>query len=574
METSCFPAAKHGGGLSDAELEAVLMHEMIHVARKDNLIANLHRALCCIFWFHPFVWILDRLLLADRERACDEEVIRLGGAADVYASSLLKVLRFCLGWNVAGASNATGSNLGRRVERIMSANVQVKLSLWHRVAIGCTAALVIMLSMVAGLLTRNAVDAQNAQTPAREIGGVTGWISRGVEADQENLIERLDQAPVVAIGFRNSDKAPVVIHQASVRAVPRESDGPGDEFAVAPVITFTNNSGRRIRGFVIELRNASQRYDYFERATSPIEPQATYTSRSPRRLMFMVGRPENLYVRVIGVVFDDGEVWGVVPPPPPPPPPAELKTLEWAPETAARVNNHNGAPLTITSATLKTARVVAGQREGTEANSDERYMVKLGVQLANNTGRRITGLAIGFARPSKDGMRTFVSARVEPFGTYNLELPSPDSPGYGAFPLPGNPNFHEVSVIGVKFEDGEVWGDFPPPPPPPPAPPVATQGTDEPKLIRKAAGVLAASATHRVVPDSPPLARAARITGSVVVEVTIDEAGTVIAARAISGHPLLKDAAVSAARQWRFNETLLAGVPVRVIGNLTFNFEP
>jgi protein TonB len=72
----------------------------------------------------------------------------------------------------------------------------------------------------------------------------------------------------------------------------------------------------------------------------------------------------------------------------------------------------------------------------------------------------------------------------------------------------------------------------------------------------------------------PPLARAARISGSVVVEVMIDEVGNVISARALSGHPLLKDAAVDAARQWQFAPTLLSGAAVKVIGTLTFNFEP
>ncbi|HJZ67954.1 MAG TPA: tetratricopeptide repeat protein, partial [Blastocatellia bacterium] len=59
----------------------------------------------------------------------------------------------------------------------------------------------------------------------------------------------------------------------------------------------------------------------------------------------------------------------------------------------------------------------------------------------------------------------------------------------------------------------------------------------------------------------------------VVVEVTIDEEGNVISARAISGHPLLKDAAIDAARGWTFNQTLLQGVPVKVIGTITFRFE-
>jgi len=248
--------------------------------------------------------------------------------------------------------------------------------------------------------------------------------------------------------------------------------------------------------------------------------------------------------------------------------------LEAAPETSARFNNSNGAALTITGATLRTARVERAQRVGTQASSQERYMIKLNVQLSNNSGRRISGLAFEFAHPdSKDGIRTFTSVKIEPFATYNLELPSPDAPGYGAFLLPSNPSNNEARVIGIKFEDGEIWGVFPPPPPPPPAPPVVSPA-EGPKLIRKSREVFAASATRRIVPDSPPLARAARISGSVVVEVTLDEAGVVIEARAISGHPLLKDAAVNAARQWQFTPTLLSGVPVRVIGTLVFNFEP
>jgi TonB family protein len=93
-----------------------------------------------------------------------------------------------------------------------------------------------------------------------------------------------------------------------------------------------------------------------------------------------------------------------------------------------------------------------------------------------------------------------------------------------------------------------------------------------PKIIRKSGGVLQGSATKRAEPAYPPLAKAARVSGSVVVEVTIDEDGNVFAARAISGHPLLKDAAVAASREWTFAPTILTGVPVKVIGTITFNF--
>ena len=95
---------------------------------------------------------------------------------------------------------------------------------------------------------------------------------------------------------------------------------------------------------------------------------------------------------------------------------------------------------------------------------------------------------------------------------------------------------------------------------------------EPPKIIRKSGGVLQTAATRRVEPAYPPLAKTARVSGSVVVEVTVDEEGNVISSRAISGHPLLKDAAVNAARGWKFTPTQLSGVPVKVIGTITFNF--
>ncbi|HST20976.1 MAG TPA: energy transducer TonB [Blastocatellia bacterium] len=95
---------------------------------------------------------------------------------------------------------------------------------------------------------------------------------------------------------------------------------------------------------------------------------------------------------------------------------------------------------------------------------------------------------------------------------------------------------------------------------------------EPPKIIRKSGGVLQGSAVRRAEPAYPPLAKAAKVSGSVVVEVTVDEDGKVIAARAIAGHPLLKDSAVAAARNWKFTPTMLAGTPVKVIGTITFNY--
>jgi len=93
-----------------------------------------------------------------------------------------------------------------------------------------------------------------------------------------------------------------------------------------------------------------------------------------------------------------------------------------------------------------------------------------------------------------------------------------------------------------------------------------------PLIIRKSGGVLQGSATTRVQPTYPSEALAHRIAGRVVVEVTLDVNGSVIAARALSGPDELRGSAVSAAREWKFHPTVLSGMPVEVIGTITFNF--
>jgi TonB family protein len=68
------------------------------------------------------------------------------------------------------------------------------------------------------------------------------------------------------------------------------------------------------------------------------------------------------------------------------------------------------------------------------------------------------------------------------------------------------------------------------------------------------------------------VAKAARASGTVVVQITVDEGGKVISASAVSGHPLLRQAAVQAAYQARFSPTLLTGQAVKVTGTITYNF--
>lgn len=85
-------------------------------------------------------------------------------------------------------------------------------------------------------------------------------------------------------------------------------------------------------------------------------------------------------------------------------------------------------------------------------------------------------------------------------------------------------------------------------------------------------GVVNGKAISLVKPAYPAAAKAVRASGTVNVQVTIDENGNVIAASAVSGHPLLRSSAEAAARASKFSPTKVDGKPVKVTGVLVYNF--
>jgi protein TonB len=90
--------------------------------------------------------------------------------------------------------------------------------------------------------------------------------------------------------------------------------------------------------------------------------------------------------------------------------------------------------------------------------------------------------------------------------------------------------------------------------------------------VKLSAGESIGPATKKVMPYYPPEAKYSRAQGTVQVEITVSESGKVIGAKAISGHELLRDAAVEAAKQWEFEPTEDSGAPVTRQGVLTFSF--
>lgn len=105
------------------------------------------------------------------------------------------------------------------------------------------------------------------------------------------------------------------------------------------------------------------------------------------------------------------------------------------------------------------------------------------------------------------------------------------------------------------------------PTPPPAARPVH-------KVVRVGSNLKAPRQTYNVDPVYPPLARQARVSGTVVVDAVIDEHGDVVEVRVVSGHPLLVDAALKAVGQWKYEPTTLNGQPVSVELRVQVHFTP
>ena len=135
--------------LDDVHLEAILAHEVTHVRRRDNLTAALHMLVEAVFWFHPLVWWLGTRLVEERERACDEEVLRLCRRPEAYAEGILKVCEFCLESPLPCVSGVTGSDLKKRIANVLAAHATLRLGLGKKlllvaVAVGAAAVPVVM----------------------------------------------------------------------------------------------------------------------------------------------------------------------------------------------------------------------------------------------------------------------------------------------------------------------------------------------------------------------------------------------------------------------------------------------
>lgn len=148
--------------LTPAEFESVLLHELAHVRRQDNLFGLFAHCVVCVFWFDPLLWWIERRLVAEREQACDELVIRSGASPSTYVNGILKVCRFQISDAVAGTSGMNKSGLKDRLELIMSYRSHDRASR-SRLVLGALATIMTVVPFVAGFIQESALNAQTRE---------------------------------------------------------------------------------------------------------------------------------------------------------------------------------------------------------------------------------------------------------------------------------------------------------------------------------------------------------------------------------------------------------------------------
>ena len=350
-----------------------MLHELLHVERNDNLAIILQKTLFALLWFFPLVWLIDRRLFEERERACDEEVVRLRQSPEIYVSGILKVVRACVEQRLVGMSSIGGSSLERRIRHLLSTAPRNKLSVPEgALMIGFVAGMAIF-SVSAGLVNRDAyAEWSNPTDPylmpiQTSPQGIAEDVSMVVRMSRSQCgpvvegsmryyhmsppppgitLQQIEQSPELPISFRNPRASPLLITDAHLKAMKVQEVG---VYLLLPHVSFSSQTAKKITAVRLKFYHALLRRTVFaEMYQLDLEPHGSFsTDRMPgenAQRFFHPGYellpptnwlgsdpanrvfhpyviyfpaeeiPEDFTVGVSGVQFADGDTWQTVPP--------------------------------------------------------------------------------------------------------------------------------------------------------------------------------------------------------------------------------------------------------------------
>jgi uncharacterized protein (TIGR03435 family) len=150
--------------LTSQQFQAILAHELCHVRYRDNLTAALHMCVETLFWFHPAVWWIGAKLVEERERACDEAVLKRGSRAADYAQGIVNVCKSFRASPLPCVSGITGGSLTRRVREIMTWRGTVHLTFLRKSLLASAGIVAVAVPLAIGIIRAQTLPPAPAYT--------------------------------------------------------------------------------------------------------------------------------------------------------------------------------------------------------------------------------------------------------------------------------------------------------------------------------------------------------------------------------------------------------------------------
>ena len=272
--------ASIASGLSEEELQAILLHELAHVRRFDPVVLVFQRLIEVALFFHPVTWYLSRTVCREREHCCDDMVLKQGINQVPYATALHKIATTSVARSTLVTPAATGnrpSELKRRIWRIMG-EPQPAANSWGPLVLSLLGMCVV--GLLSGL--SNATESRkNAASPAS--------LTTPAEVNTKPATEPLPAAEDQTA----EDGVPAPVVPASPTTVVSTPPGESEATAVEPTKVETDYSQEQASGLDrlidIELDNAS--LGEFVTLFSTKVPDVKLTFSDALRLQFVKDSP-------------------------------------------------------------------------------------------------------------------------------------------------------------------------------------------------------------------------------------------------------------------------------------------
>ena len=270
--------------LTPAQWKAVIAHELYHVRHRDNLMAALHMFVETAFWFHPMVWWIGKRMVDERERACDEGVLGMGGEPRVYAEAVLTVCKLYIESPLGCVSGITGANLKRRIEGIMTKRIAHDLHFAGKLGLAIAATAALLTPIFIGMMHSPAARAQSAAPAPVQIAVAGPAASPAPNPPQK---PRPRAIPVAAMAPQVAAPAVVPEPQISPAATPEEARKIRADWAqanlpnraMAAAYTQYGPPDRKERGAAAETWQYNYLDAYQGRVTIEFPPSARLAAR-------------------------------------------------------------------------------------------------------------------------------------------------------------------------------------------------------------------------------------------------------------------------------------------------------